>query len=197
MPMPEPRKTFGPVVLVGLGSAALAAVAGTKPWLASEVGASQLGGETLAQQIGLDVDAPLAGALSLVLLAAWGVLLVTRGRVRQMVAGLAGLASVAVLGIAVSARFTMRDDLRARFTDNNLADAYDGSHFTGWWYAALAGSAIAVFAAAAAVRFVRHWPEMGSRYDAPGAGEAVRPAPAERSHLDLWKSMDEGHDPTA
>lgn len=194
--MPEPRKTFGPVVLVGLGSAALAAVAGTKPWLASEVGASQLGGETLAQQVGLDVDAPLAGALSLVLLAAWGVLLVTRGRVRQIVAALAALASVAVLVIAVSARFTMRDDLRARFTDNNLADAYDGSHFTGWWYAALAGSAIAVFAAAAAVRFVRHWPEMGSRYDAPGTAPDTPEDLENASPTELWKAIDEGRDPT-
>ena len=37
---------------------------------------------------------PLAGALALVLLACWGVLLVTRARIRRVVAGLALLVAV-------------------------------------------------------------------------------------------------------
>ncbi len=55
-----------------------------------------------------------------------------------------------------------------------------------------------VAATALAVRWVRHWPEMGSRYDAPGAAaETAEPPPEDRSNLDLWKAMDEGRDPTA
>lgn len=194
--MPEPRKTFAPVTLVGLGSAALAAVAGTKPWLASEVSADQVGGETLAQQIGLDVDAPLAGALSLVLLAAWGVVLVSRGRARRVVAALAVATALGVLVIAVRARFTMREELRDRFADHDIADAYAGSHFTSWWYAALAASLLAVLAALAAVRFARHWPEMGTRYDAPGASEPTPEDLENASPTELWKAIDEGRDPT-
>jgi hypothetical protein len=37
---------------------------------------------------------------------------------------------------------------------------------------------------------------MGTRYDAPGSGRDERP-PEDRTSLDLWKSMDEGRDPTA
>jgi hypothetical protein len=36
---------------------------------------------------------------------------------------------------------------------------------------------------------------MGSRYDAPG-GAPARPLPDQVEEIDLWKSMDEGHDPT-
>ena len=53
-------------------------------------------------------------------------------------------------------------------------------------------------AAVAAVRLAPAWPEMGSRYDAPathGPSAAATPA-EERTSLDLWKSMDEGDDPT-
>lgn len=194
--MPEPRKTFAPVVLVGLGSAALCAVAGTKAWLASEVSADQVGGETLAEQVGLDIDAPLAGALSLVLLAAWGVVLVTRGRVRRVVAVLALAAAGGVLVTAVRARWTMSDELQARFEENNIAASLEGSHFTGWWYAALAASVLAVLSALAAVRFAPRWPEMGSRYDAPGSDRSAPTDLDDASPTDLWKAIDEGRDPT-
>ena len=44
----------------------------------------------------------------------------------------------------------------------------------------------------------RHWPEMGSRYDAPGAAAATAAGPPEeQTSLDLWKALDEGRDPTA
>ena len=44
------------------------------------------------------------------------------------------------------------------------------------------------------------WPEMGTRYDAPGSAVPAPATPAEpdeRTGLDLWKAMDEGRDPTA
>ena len=61
---------------------------------------------------------PLAGALALVALAAWGVLLVTRGRVRRVMAALAALASLGVLvavvvGCRDAAGPASRDELRA------------------------------------------------------------------------------------
>ena len=55
-----------------------------------------------------------------------------------------------------------------------------------------------------ALRLVRTWPEMGSRYDAPtGArgGDGTDPAEAPADHptenIDIWKALDEGRDPTA
>ena len=50
---------------------------------------------------------PLASAISLVLLAAWGVLLVTRGRVRRAFAVLATLAAVALVVSVVVAYVTL------------------------------------------------------------------------------------------
>ena len=60
-------------------------------------------------------------------------------------------------------------------------------------------SVVLVVAGALAVAWCPAWPEMGSRYDAPGAaGEAAPAVPAEeQTNLDLWKQLDEGRDPTA
>jgi hypothetical protein len=66
---------------------------------------------------------------------------------------------------------------------------------TAWSWAGLAGALLALAAAALAVRDVGRWPQMGRRYDAPGA-DAPEPKPGEQSNLDIWKAMDEGRDPT-
>ena len=73
--------------------------------------------------------------------------------------------------------------------------------YTGWFWLALAASVPALLAALAAIRQAPAWPEMGSRYDAPSAHDTASAhstdTPAEeRTSLDLWKSMDEGEDPT-
>ena len=80
-------RTFGPVVLLGL-----AARPGSRPSPATKPGRGSTGprpglGMTLSRSLAASaVDAAAAGALALVVLAAWGVLLVTRGRVRRAVA---------------------------------------------------------------------------------------------------------------
>ncbi len=198
------RGSFGPVVLLGLGSAAMAAVAGTKTW--TEV--SPPGGDcSLGYAVDLDFsrlaqDAPLAGALSLVVLAAWGVVLVSRGRLRRAAAIAAALASAGYLATAVSARSFLKDDVARQVIEkygapgNGCAAATVNMNNT-WWLAALAAGAIAVLASALAVLLVRHWPEMGSKYDAPAGAAAAAVVPlAEQSSVDLWKSLDAGVDPT-
>ena len=41
------------------------------------------------------------------------------------------------------------------------------------------------------------WPEMGTRYDAPAARTPTAvDAADDASNRDLWKAIDEGHDPT-
>jgi uncharacterized membrane protein (TIGR02234 family) len=195
------RRTFGPTVLLGLAGSGFAAVAGHKEMLAVPQ-------ETITAAGGLALDAqqrsvqfPLAGALALVALAAWGVLLVTRGVVRRVVAVLALLAAAGVGVVTVVGGFVQDDslatDLVARIGLNSAAVEVER---TPWLWVAVLTSLVAVLAAGAAVRLVPDWPEMGSRYDAPtGARDTSAPAaddPAERSNLDLWKSLDEGSDPT-
>ena len=54
---------------------------------------------------------------------------------------------------------------------------------------------LSVVPAALAVRLVPTWPEMGSRYDAPGSREPSTEETPTREQ-DLWAALDEGRDPT-
>jgi uncharacterized membrane protein (TIGR02234 family) len=191
--VPEPRAAFVPVVGLGLASAALAAVAGSRPWVV-DAGAD---GAT-PDPLGLVADAgemPLGLALALVLLACWGVLLVTRGVVRRLVAGLALLAAVGLAATVVVAFFTLDDQVLAAQMEASLPrDDVFGTQISGWYLAAAFCAVVSLVTTFLAVRWTPHWPEMGSRYDAPGgAGEARQEDP---SSIDLWKSIDEGRDPT-
>ena len=191
--MPERRSTFAPVLALGLAGATIAAVAASKPWV---VDISLPAG---SDPLGLVADAgemPLALALSLVVLACWGVLLVTRGVVRRVVAGLALVAAVGLAVAVVAGLFTLPDQVEQAFPDGfRRTTDTDVIEQTGWYWAAAVGALLSVVATALAVRWVGHWPEMGSRYDAPGSAVAQTP-PEETSSLDLWKSIDEGRDPT-
>jgi hypothetical protein len=133
-------------------------------------------------------DMPLALALSLVVLAGWGALLVSRGRVRRAVAGVALLAAAGVLVCVAVATFSLPDQVRDRLPGDSAG--VDVSP-TGWFV--LAGVAGVLSAGVLVLAWLRspQWPTMSSRYDAPGA------EPAEiRSDTDLWKALDEGRDPT-
>ena len=111
---------------------------------------------------------PLAGALSLVVLACWGCVLVTRGRVRRVVAVLGCSAPLGVLVAVVVGWSAAARPLRGRGRD--VGGDVGGRGSTGWyWAAAIAAVALASLATALAVRWCGSWPEMGSRYDAPGA----------------------------
>jgi Tryptophan-associated transmembrane protein (Trp_oprn_chp) len=192
--MPEPRKTFVPVLGLGLAAGILSAVASNQEWLAYErpdprVLDPVIPGDTFGQM-------PLAEALCLVVLACWGVVLVTRGGVRRVVTVLGLLAAIGVVVVVVYARFVLPDQ---RPEPAALGGSTAGLRWTGWYWAAAVGSVLSAVATAAAVRFVPAWPEMGSRYDAPGgagaAGGSETP-PEDATSLDLWQSIDEGRDPT-
>ena len=75
---------------------------------------------------------------------------------------------------------------------------------TGWFWLAAVAALVVLASTVLALRLVRTWPEMGSRYDAPtgarAGSDADAPAgPAERptENIDIWKALDEGRDPTA
>jgi uncharacterized membrane protein (TIGR02234 family) len=184
------RRTFGPVVLVGLAAGGLTAVAGNSP-------AAEASGTTAVTSglVSYDAHQPLATALGLVVLACWGVVLVTRGRVRRGVALLGVVASAGALVTVVAGWSQVPDQLRDELAQVGVTDA-SISH-TAWWWVGLAGALLSLVTSAAAIRLAPAWPEMGSRYDAPGAPGEPDKAPDEQSSLDLWKAMDEGRDPTA
>jgi len=191
------RRSFGAVVGAGLASAVLAAVAGRQPWAHGSApgGFGELSATVEAGKV------PAASALSLVVLACWGVLLVTRGMVRRVVAALALLASLGLTVAVVLGFSTAPDHVRDAYQE--LGVAHPDVGLSGWYWVAAVATLGTVLTTAAAVRLVPGWPEMGRRYDAP-AGTGADPAPApderapeERENLDLWKAMDEGRDPTA
>ena len=193
--MPEPRRTFGPVLLLGLASATLGAVSGTKSW--AEVTDSNAPGSTAdwAMSFGDVGQMPVAGALSLVVLAAWGVVLVTRGRVRRAVMVLGAAAAVGVVAAVVVGYSTTQDDVADALRQIGTTSVTTG--VTGWYWTAAVSSVVSVVATVLAVRYVPHWPAMGSRYDAPSARPAPTLDPEEAGDGELWRAIDEGRDPTA
>jgi uncharacterized membrane protein (TIGR02234 family) len=196
------RRTFGPVVLVGLASAGLAAVAATKPWVSGESGGVRSDdGGAMSSILSIDsvAESPLAAALSLVVLACWGVLLVTRGRFRRAIAVLALVTALGLVATTVEAFFNLPDALTESLLEVSGVDTASTS-FTAWYVVALLAAPACVAATLAAVRLVRSWPEMGTRYDAPTGARASDDAATEEpptENIDIWKALDEGRDPTA
>ena len=186
-----PRRTFGPVVLGGLAAGALTAVAAAKPW------AELAGGTIVPHSVAESGRSPLAGALSLVLLATWGVLLVTRGRVRRVVAVLGLLAALGVVACVVTGAVGLPGSLEAAVREAPHTGAAVDATRTVWVWVAGLGALGSVLATAAAVRHAPAWPAMSEKYDAPGGGAEPRVEAESADSLDLWKSMDEGHDPTS
>lgn len=187
------RRTFGPVVVLGLATSALAAVASAKPWM----DVAGTAGRADAAMAALDTGEtyPLASATSLVLLAAWGVLLVTRGAVRRAFAVLALLAALALVASVVAGYLTLPDAARDSYDELMGRGARD-PRFTGWFWTSAVCAVAAVVPAVLAVRRVGDWPEMGSRYDAPGGGPARPEVGVVEPDRDLWHALDEGRDPT-
>ena len=187
------RRTFGPVVLLGLAGGGLTAIAGNQQ-LVEGSGPAEV--STTSLHLTFQGDLPLATALGLVVLACWGVVLVTRGRVRRAVAALGTVAAAAALVVVLAAYSQVLDDLRQDLAQIGITGVE--LHHTAWYWLAVLGPILGVVAGVLAVRWVPQWPEMGSRYDAPGAQAETPSAPAEeQSNLDLWKALDEGRDPTA
>jgi hypothetical protein len=183
--VPESRRWFGPTVLSGLVGSGVAAFAGGRAWASPDATG---GTAALIDHSGGHV--PLAAALGLVALACWGVVLVTRRVVRRVVAVLAVLASGGLVATSTIGRSSAIGS--ARDATVNLGVAGVGVHTTAWWWVGLVSSVVALAAAALAVRLCPGWPEMGRRYDAPGS----RPTAEDMAEIDLWRAIDQGHDPT-
>jgi uncharacterized membrane protein (TIGR02234 family) len=183
------RSTFGPTLLLGLGSAAIATVGAGRTW--AEATTTAQGTRTVAAT-GTDV-APGSLPLALVALACWGAVLVLRSRGRRVVAVL-GLLAAAGAAVAVLAGAGDAADAAEKL----LGGASDVTVDTSAW-PVVTVVACALTAAAFAVAFVHapRWPEMSGRYDAPAErGDAAHPAES-MSDTELWRALDDGQDPTA
>ena len=191
------RRTFGPVVLLGLAAAGLASVSASHPWLGGGVTATDT---TSTLAVSFDpAESPLAAALGLVLLATWGVLLVTRGVFRRAVAWLGAAAAVGYAVTTAVAPWQLRSAVE-EVTRATTGTVERDLNVTAWWWAALAAAVLACLTSGAAALWVRHWPEMGTKYDAPTGGRAataVENATVPTDNIDIWKALDEGRDPTA
>lgn len=181
-------RSYGPAVLLGLIGAGAAAVAAARDWAT-----------TTADSAGLRIEAsvtgaesrPLVAALTLVALAAWGVVLVTRGRMRRVVAALGLLAAAGALVDVVLAFSAVQEDAVDAAVARGATGEVAWSGLTGWYYLTGLGAALTLAAFAVAVARSPRWPTMGSKYDAP----AGRGAPA--ADDDMWRALDEGRDPTS
>ena len=68
---------------------------------------------------------------------------------------------------------------------------------TGWYWVCLFSAALCLAAFVVAVATAARWPEMGTRYDAPAARASATTKPvAAASEQEMWRALDEGHDPT-
>jgi uncharacterized membrane protein (TIGR02234 family) len=182
---------FAPTLILGFAGSALVAVAGSKPWvdLPTGSGAPRMGAEEMLKE-------PLAGALGLLLLATWGVILVTGPLARRVAAGIGLLASLGVVATVVDGYHLVERVTSTLETGNATRNA--------WLWAALLGAVLALSGAALALRFAPTWPRMSSRYDSPASraeevtqkvGEASG-EPLENSERELWDEINQGHDPT-
>lgn len=188
------RSSLGPVLLVGVAGGVAAAVAGNRAWVTpDDSGAERAGDIALASlRAAGEATAPPVTALALVVLAAWGVVLVSRGRWRRLVAAIGLLASLGTLGFAIAVWVVAEDELRRDFALGGV-----GISHTAWSYVGVLGAIASLAASVVAVRAVPGWPEMGSRYDSPTAGAVVVSQDGDQHRLDLWRALDAGHDPTA
>jgi uncharacterized membrane protein (TIGR02234 family) len=182
-------RSFAPTALLGVASAGLSAVAAGRDWARSDGDAA--GVKVTATAGGPDA-APLVLALALVALASWGVVLVLRGRARR-VAALVGVAASGGALVALVGAFDGAQDVarEAVIAQGATGDVFATS-LTGWYWVTGLALAVCLATLVVAVRKAPAWPAMGSRYDAPAA-RAAGPA----TDQDLWRALDEGHDPTA
>jgi uncharacterized membrane protein (TIGR02234 family) len=186
----ESRRTgFAPTVLAGLATAALTAIVSARPWFHLSLPRMMRVGVADDE---LRADMPLALALALVVLAAWGVVLVSRGRTRRVALGMALLGAIGIVACVVTAPFVLPDQLREGLLD---AD-HEKADPTIAYLVACVASCLSAVTIVVGWRLAPRWPAMGSRYDAPGRGPARGAVPEDASDTELWKALDEGRDPT-
>jgi uncharacterized membrane protein (TIGR02234 family) len=142
-------------------------------------------------------SAPLAIALALVALAGWGVVLVLRGRARRVVALVGALASAGVVLTVSTALGRIRDDAASAVAAKGGTGDQLVTSLTAWYWVCLVASVLCLAAFVVAVVAAPGWPAMGSRYDAPTTAATPREQAPPTTEQEMWRALDEGHDPTS
>lgn len=185
---------YGQTLVVGLLAATAVTVAVSRPWISATANVDGL--PTLTATVsGADV-APVAGALGVVLLAAFGAVVATRGRVRRALGVLIVAAGATVL-VAAVAPGGSSDLVQSGLSAKGWSGGAYATDTVLWRWVAEAGAGTCILAGAMVVRFGHRWATMGSRYDAPAApGVPADAAHGDLSEAELWQAIDRGHDPT-
>lgn len=189
-----PRRLYAPVVLATLAAGGLAFFAAGRTWAEAEVVSEGLAPATVSVS-GTDAQ-PLVSALALVVVTTALAILAAGPRLRRVVGVLTILA--AATGAVVVPRSGSDRLTDALTTAAEKSAAYTGPGSLGdvsngpWDLLTIAAFVIAIALGALTVRFGPQWPTMGSRFDAPSS----RPSSDDLSDTDMWKAMDDGHDPT-
>lgn len=188
------RHLYGPTLAVGLLGAFGAIAGAAHPWIRAT--STVPGLPTIhASATGADL-APLASALGVVVLGAFGAVVATRGWVRRSLGAAVLVASVVIFVSAVhpgGATDVLMSGLSAKGWPG-------GGYRTStevWRWLVLVCSVATALAGAATTRYGDQWAVMGSRYDAPRATLASPEKPAEElTETDVWQAIDQGRDPT-
>ncbi|MEN3358228.1 MAG: hypothetical protein V7637_2210 [Mycobacteriales bacterium] len=197
------RREMVAVLLLGLGGAGLALLAGGRVWLRVDAPRRTPLPDVAVALSGRTVE-PLVPALGVVGLAGLVALLATRGRGRRIVGGLLA-ASGLLLAVRAAGRVAGPDQATAWAL---LADAGKtsgippGTALTAStspvWpvLVVLAGLALLLAGAGALLRS-RRWPGMSTRYDAPASAPTPAKTAKTASPAAVWDALDRGDDPTA
>ncbi len=190
----DKRRLYGPSLAAGLLGALGVTVGTARPWMRAT--ASVPGLPTIhAAASGADL-VPLAGALGVAMLAAFGAVVATRGFARRIL-GAAVLAAAVVVLVASIHPAGASGQLTAGLSAKGWSGGGYESATTLWRWLVLVCAGIAGLAGTLTSVYGAQWAEMGSRYDAPTRDSAPpRERPEDLSETDVWRAIDQGRDPT-
>ncbi len=188
------RQLYGPALVAGLLGALGVTVAASRPWLRATATVPGLP-PIHASATGADL-VPLAGALGVAMLAAFGAVVATRGVVRRGLGVAVLVAAVVVLAASIHP-----SGATSQLTDGLSARGWTGEGYetatTVWRWLVVASTVLAGLAGAVTAAYGDQWAEMGSRYDAPTPDAVpVGRRPEDLSETDVWRALDQGRDPT-
>ncbi len=187
------RRLYAPVVLGTLAAGGLAFFAASRTWAHVRIATDGLPSDSV-DVTGADAQ-PLVSALALVVVTAALAVLAASPRVRRVVGGFTVLIAVAATLVVLFGGSSL-DNAVDRAVEASPAFTGTGDHeftATAWKYVTAFAFVIAAILGGITARLGATWPTMSSRYDAPAARPAVT---APQSDAEMWKALDEGHDPT-
>lgn len=189
---------YGPALLLGLLGAVGMTVGVARPWIVAT--ANQRGVPPIEASVtGADL-APLAGALGVVVLAAFGAIIATKGWVRRGLGLLITVASLIVLVAAIHPGGAS-EALEAGLSNKGWTGGDYSTSTQGWRWVVLVASLVCAIAGAAVARLGGRWSTMGKEYDAPtrgprSSGSTTTAGGEAMSEADVWREIDQGRDPT-